>query len=302
MIEYFIIKNYLGESVKITLAEGDPEHGMIISKVEGLGPPKANLGMTDLATIDGSIWNSSRVEKRNITIKMIFAYANTIEETRQRTYKYFPVGKELELIVKTDNRFVYTKGVIETNQPDIFSKEEGNNISLVCGDPFFYSKQTQVTVFFGIQPLFEFAFSNESLTEKKIEFGSIERSKEKAIYYDGEREAGVTISIHALANVGDIIIYNTGTRERMDISAERIKEITGASLGAGDDIIITTMRNNKRIRLRRKGRLTNIFNALSRESSWFTLAKGNNIFAYEASYGAESVIIKIEHQIVYEGV
>ena len=55
MIKSVTITNYLGESVKITLAEDDPEHGMIISSITGLGPPKANVSMTDLATMDGSL-------------------------------------------------------------------------------------------------------------------------------------------------------------------------------------------------------------------------------------------------------
>lgn len=63
MIKSVTITNYLGESVKITLAEDDPEHGMIISSITGLGPPKANVSMTDLATMDGSLFNSARVEK-----------------------------------------------------------------------------------------------------------------------------------------------------------------------------------------------------------------------------------------------
>ena len=44
MIKSVTITNYLGESVKITLAEDDPEHGMIISSITGLGPPREHDG------------------------------------------------------------------------------------------------------------------------------------------------------------------------------------------------------------------------------------------------------------------
>ncbi len=305
MIKSVTITNYLGESVKITLAEDDPEHGMIISSITGLGPPKANVSMTDLATMDGSLFNSARVEKRNITIHMFFTFAPTIEDARHNTYKYFPIKKNLKFLIETDNRIVETDGVVETNEPDIFSKQESNQISLICSDPYLYSageNGTNVTVFFGIEPLFEFVFSNESLTEPLLEFGSIENETEKTIYYDGDSEIGVTITIHAIGDAGNITIYNTGTREVMKIYNSKIAALTGSGIIAGDDIIISTVRGNKYISLLREGIYTNILNALDKESDWFQLTKGDNIFAYTADEGTENLQFKIENRIIYEGV
>lgn len=303
MIKSVTITNYLGESVKIELADGDPEHGMIIQNITGLGPPKANVSMTDLATMDGSLFNSARVEKRNIMIYMYFSFAPTIEDSRQRTYKYFPIKKPLKFVIETDNRLVETTGIVEINEPDIFSKDESNQISLVCDDPYFYSAGgNNVTVFFGTEPLFEFEFSNESLDEPLLEFGSIENETEKTIYYDGDSEVGITITIHAIGEAGSITIYNTGTREMMKIDADKIKTLTGSGIIAGDDIIITTVRGNKTVGLLRNGKYTNILNALDKTSDWFQLTKGENIFAYTAEYGSENLQFMIENQVIYEGV
>lgn len=302
MIKSVIITNYLGESVKIELADGDPGHGMIIQNITGLGPPKANVNMTDLATMDGSLFNSARVEKRNIVVHMLFSYAPTIEDSRQRTYKYFPIKKPLTFLIETDNRIVETVGVVEVNEPDIFSENESNQISLICDDPYFYSKKKNVTIFFGTEPLFEFEFSNESVDEPLLEFGSIENETEKTIYYDGDSEIGVTITIHAVGKAGNIVIYNTGTREVMRIDASKIEEMTGAGIVEGDDIIITTVRGYKKISLLRNGYYINILNALNKDSDWFQLTKGENIFAYDAEYGSENLQFKIENQTIYEGV
>lgn len=305
MIKSVTITNYLGESVKIELGEGDPEHGMIIQNITGLGPPNANVSMTELATMDGSLYNSARVEKRNIVISMLFTFAPTVEDSRQRTYKYFPIKKPLTFLIETDNRIVETVGYVETNQPDIFSKDESNEISLVCDDPYFYSageNGTNVTVFFGIEPLFEFVFSNESLTEPLIEFGSIENETEKTVYYDGDSEIGILINIHALGEAGDITIYNTGTREVMKIDVDKIESMTGNGIIEGDDIIISTVRGNKRVGLLRNGIYTNILNALDKDSDWFQLTKGENIFAYTAEYGWENLQFRIENRVIYEGI
>lgn len=305
MIKSVTITNYLGESVKINLSDGDPEHGLIIQSIEGLGPPKANISMTDLATMDGSLFNSARVEKRNIIVHMLFTFSPKIEDARQRTYKYFPIKKPLTFLIETDNRIVETVGVVESNEPDIFSKDESNSISLICEDPYFYSageNGTQVTVFFGIEPLFEFPFSNESLTQPLIEFSSIENETEKTVYYEGDAEVGIIITIHAVGEAGNITIYNTGTREVMKIDVNKIKTLTGSGIIAGDDIIITTVRGDKKIFLLRNGKYTNILNALDKNSDWFQLAKGDNVFAYTAAFGSENLQFKIENRVIYEGV
>ena len=250
--------------------------------------------MTELATTDGSLFNSARVEKRNIVITMLFGFAPTIEDTRLRTYKYFPIKKPLTFLIETDNRLVETVGIVESNEPDIFSKDESNQISLVCDDPYFYSAGKLATVFF--------EFSNESVDLPLLEFGSIDSETEKIIYYDGDAEVGITITIHAIGIAGNITMYNAGTREVMRIDAEKIEEMTGSGIVAGDDIIITTMRGNKKIGLFRQGHYTNILNALERNSDWFQLTKGENIFAYSVEYGWENLQFKIENQILYEGV
>lgn len=305
MIKSITITNYLGESIKIFLAQDNPDHGLLIKSIEGLGPAKANINTTNLATNDGSLYNSARLDSRNILIKFLFGFAPTIEDSRQRTYRYFPIKKPLEFLIETDNRIAKTSGYVESNEPDIFSKDESNSISIICPDPYFYSageNGTNTTIFYGTESLFEFVFSNESLDESMIEFGAIENETEKTVYYDGDAEIGIVITIHALGEARNITIYNTGTREVMRIDTTKIQEITGSGIIAGDDIIISTVRGEKTITLLRGGHYINILNALDKGSDWFTLTKGDNVFAYVAEYGSENLQFKIENKIIYEGV
>lgn len=305
MIKTITITNYLKESVTITLTELFPEHGMIIEEIEGLGPPKADINMTELATTDGELFNSSRLNGRNIVIHLRLSAAPDIESSRQRCYKYFPIKKPVDFLIDLDHRTARTTGYVESNEPDIFSKEEGMVISLLCDFSYFYSAGpdgTNTTIFYGTESMFEFPFSNESLTENLIEFGSIENEVEKTIIYNGDSETGIVITIHAIGEVGNITIYNTGTREIMIINSEIIKEMTGKGIIAGDEIIISTIRRHKSVQLLRGGYYRNILNAIEKNSAWFQLSKGDNIFAYEAEYGSENLQFKIENQVLYEGV
>ncbi|MCQ4834033.1 phage tail family protein [[Clostridium] symbiosum] len=304
MIRAITVTNYLGESKRFELACPE-ESGFVVQSISGLGPSKADINMTEISTNDGSLYNSARVNSRNIVMSLKLMFNPQIEDARHESYKYFPIKKKVRLLIETDNRICETYGYVESNEPNIFSSNESTQISIVCPDPYFYSAGPDginTTIFYGVLPLFEFPFSNESLTEKLIEFGEIKNETEQTVYYSGDAEIGVLITIHAIGNVSDITIYNTGTREEMHIDTEKIKQITGSGIIAGDEIIISTVKGDKSITLLRDGIYKNILNCLDKDSDWFHLSKGDNIFAYVVKEGMVNVQFKIENRTAFEGV
>ena len=304
MIKSVTITNHLDESIKLDLFNPE-ESGFIIKSIEGLGPVKANINFKELATNDGAIDNSARLSSRNIVMSLQFMESPTIEETRLKSYKYFPIKRNIKFLIETDSRICETIGRVETNVPTIFSNAEGCQISILCSNPYFYSageNGANQTVFYGTEPLFEFPFSNESLTEDLIEFGSIENRTEGTIYYDGDAEIGITIQIHAVGEAEGLVIYNTKTREIMRINDDKLKSLMGSGIQAGDEITITTSRGEKGIYMLRSGVTTNILNSLEKPIKWFQLSKGDNTFAYTASAGLTNLQFRIENKVIYEGV
>ena len=93
--------------------------GLIVTSITGLGPVKAEIKCTSIATSDGSIFNSARLGERNIVLKLQFLPNPTIEETRLLTYKYFPIRKKVKLLIETDKRIAEIEGYVETNEPSI---------------------------------------------------------------------------------------------------------------------------------------------------------------------------------------
>lgn len=304
MIKSVTVTNYLGESLKLELAKPE-KTGIIIQKIEGLGPPTASINTTKVSSGDGDVYNSARADSRNIVFTLAFMFSPTVEDVRQKTYKYFPIKKPVTLLFETDNRVCKTTGYVESNEPDIFSDEETTQISIVCPDPYFVSAgsyENTVVTFYGVEPNFEFPFSNESLTEPLIEFGIIKNRQEENIWYDGDTEVGLIIRMHALGEVRQVTIYNTGTRETMKIDTDKLAEITGSGIVNGDEITISTVKGNKYIELLRAGKTYNILNALDRNTDWFQLSKGDNRFAYTCEYGSEDLEFKMEFKTLYEGV
>lgn len=303
MIRSITIRNHLDNSIKLELTRPDLS-GFIIKSMDGLGPTKANINTTDIATNDGSIFNSSRLDKRNITLNLEFFQTDTesIEDIRQKTYKYFPINQRVYITVETDNHTLETEGYVETNEPYIFSKNEGTNLSIICPDPFFYSKNIVETVFSGVEPLFEFPFSNESLTTSLLEFGAIQNKTEQVIVYEGDGKVGISIYIHALGSVSNIKIANVKTREIMILNTDKLATLTGSSIKAGDNIVINTQKGNKNVTLIRDGVRTNILNCIEKGSQWFTLVKGDNIFAYTTDSGSSNLQFYITNKVAYDGV
>lgn len=303
MIKSITATNYLGESIKMELARPE-KSGFIVQSITGLGPGKANINTTEVSTDDGGLFNSARLPSRNIVLGLIFMWKDSIEEARHRSYKYFPLKKKVKLLIETDTRIAEIEGYVDSNEPNIFSKMQGSDISIICPNPYFYSVEDDHSevVFSGNEPAFEFPFSNESLTEGLIELSITRTTAEQVVTYTGDAEIGVTITINAIGPATNITIYNTGSRELMRIDTNKITAFTGAPLDAGDEITICTVKKRKSITLLRAGKTTNILNCLDRNPDWFSLSKGDNVFAYTAESGGTNLQFKINHQVIYEGV
>ena len=306
MIKSLKIKNYRGKTMTLDLTEFS-EDGIYIMSINGLGPVTSKINTTNVASYDGSIFNSSQLEERNINIKFGIAevYSGSTEQARQKIYEMFTTKRPVELTFLTDNRYALCEGYVRINDPDIFSEEVSQTVSIICPDPAFYDANgtgIQVTTFYGIENHFEFPFSNESLTDNLIEFGIMRRDTSKNIHYIGEIETGCTITIHALGDVGSITIYNTQTKERMFLDANKLEALTGSPLKYSDTLIINTNRNKKSVRLLRDGVYTNVLNIIARNSDWFKIAQGDNLFAYTATDGLYNIQFKVENRIAYGGI
>lgn len=301
MIKSLTVINPKGKKLKLNLRKPD-ESGLIVQSIDGLGPPKATINVTELATNDGGLHNSSRAQTRNIVIGLMMMFAPTIEDARQKTYEYFPIKEQVSLLVETDNRLVEAVGFVESNEPDIFSKQETTQISIVCPDPYFYDVQKSENVFAGVRPKFEFPFENDSVIEKLLIMGEITQDTRANLIYKGDVATGVTITIRARGDAKNVTLYNVVTRESMRINTDKIEELTGAPFQQGDEIIINTTKGARNVQLLRRGVYTNIFSARDKDSDWFQVSVGDNIFNFIAEEGTENLTVTFSYRNAYGGI
>ena len=301
MLKAVTVTNFKGESCRMELQH--PELcGFIISNIDGIASIQGNVNTTDLATGDGAWYNSSRLSTRNIVLTIVYWRQPSVEVNRHKMYRYFQLKRSTNLLFETDERTVQIDGYVENIDTGVFAQAEQSQISILCPDPYFYSTGDSQESFSGVRGLFEFPFSNESLTENLIEFGEIRFDTRSVLTYEGDADTGVTIDIHVNGEAEGITLYKPDTSERMIIDTDKIKKLMGSGLMYGDDILFSTIPGQKSIQLLRNGVYTNIIGALQRDSDWFQLSAGDNVFAFAATKGDRNLLITFTYRNTYGGV
>ena len=302
MIQYIQISQPNGDSVSISLRSPE-QSGFFIKNIEGLDPPNININVSESPNIDGGVYNSSRASQRNIVISLGFlnGTGESIETIRNKMYRYFPSKTELTLLIVTDTRVATTKGYIESNNINIFSKDQGATVSILCQDPFLYGED-EYTIFSGTKPTFVLPWSNNSLGTPLLSFGTIFQNIEANVLYTGDQSTGVVLIVDFIGPVTNPAFVNTSSSQTISISSTKVTSITGSNFIAGDRLYLSTKKGNKSIYLLRDGVVYNIINAIGSYSDWFTLTRGDNVFVYIADSGLTNMLVAVMHSNLYEGV
>lgn len=278
-----IAENKYGEQLEIT---NNPRY--VITDIDGLYPPEGVINTTQVANMDGSVFNSSRINDRVITITM--AINGPAEANRLLLYRYFKTKYPVRLYYENGVRDVYIDGYVSKFSVEYFEKKQTAQIEISCPMALFRAVKESVTEFANIENMFVFPFAIEAAGRS---FSEIALGEQKTIINGGDVETGIIIKLNALETVLNPKIYNVDTSDRMTLSVE---------MRAGDEITINTRKKEKSITLLRDGVQTNIVGKLDVGSTWFNLIPGDNVFTYEADEFPEHLqcIFIINNQ--FEGV
>ena len=281
------VENIRHEILELTHCESDYQ----ILSIDGLNPPQATINRSKIVGLDGSKFNSSRVEDRNIVI--LVKLNGDVEANRLKLYQYFNTKQWCKLYYKNRNRDVYIEGYVETMEVSPFTKDETVQISIICPEPYFKSAQAIIDDVSKITSMFTFPFAIDS--GDPIEFSAIENSRVTNVYNESESETGLTITITVGGPVSKIKLVDVVNNEWLELIRNFIQN---------DIITINTNRGQKSIKLTRNGVDYNIFASMTRGSTFFQLEIGDNFFSYLADDGDSDELLSIifEHVNMYRGV
>lgn len=307
MIRSISVTNHNREFLLMDLFH--PEYtGLNITNIDGLGPARAQINIADMASVDGGLFSSARLNTRNIVFTFMLMMEPTVEDVRLKIYRYFPIKKKVSLRFTTDTRVSEIEGYVESVTPEIFQEKETCQVSIICPDPNFYASGGTGTVFSGVEPLFEFPFpaeeyfSGDPATLDTIPFGEISFETTVSFTYYGDVDTGMLITIHAKGEAENITLWNNDTREHITIDTTKIYQITNIRYGLSDDILISTKKGNRYVRLLHQGVYYDILGAVNRDADFFQLTSGLNTFSFQADDGESNLTVSFEYRNAYGGI
>lgn len=252
----------------------DISDGLIIRDLGGLGPVKATLVSSGYAGLDGSQYQSSRRESRNITMQLELdpdPVTDTVRSLRKRLYNFFMTKAEVSLRFHLqDGLIVDILGRVESCEPAVFVQEPAVDVSIMCFDPDFYDP-----------------------TPTLLPGNTTAGSTETVVTYDGEIETGFVFTLNVNRALSEFTIYHdppNDTMRTLDFSA---------SLVSGDVLVISTINGNKGATLTRSGVTSSVLYAISPQSNWLALEPGDNGLRVYAEGAA--IPYTIEYSTKYGG-
>lgn len=276
------VENKYGQRLELTHNEA-----YVITSIDGIDPPDAVINTTRNASADGSVFNSSYVDNRVIIITL--SLNAPAEENRINLYKYFKAKYPVRLYYKNESRDVYIDGYVRNINVDMFAQKQVAQITIFCPLPFFKSKDSTMIDFSSVEPLFEFPFEIES----EIPFSEIIAETEKNIINNGDVETGAVFTLSARGALTNPIIYNSLTNEYFKLNIGMVR---------GDEIIISTVKNNKSVVKISAGVKTNIVGNIAYGSTWFQFVPTDNLFVITAQTNPENLEAYVIINDQFEGV
>lgn len=230
----------------------------VLKNIDGLGPVKASLTSLEVPEEAGGVFLTAYTPKRNIVITIGFdpdySVGASVTALRNELYQIFPIGYEIEMdFLTTHKGLMKIKGIVESNEPNIFSDDPQAVVSVVCFQPYFKSTSGIVTVPYTFAP-----------------------APGNPIVYPGEVEAGflmqVTLASGATGN--GIFFRKNDVYNSMNFGlANFIKQ-------NGDIIKFSSVRNDKYVQYVRSSQTFNALGLFRGSLTNLALVPGENIITW----------------------
>lgn len=251
-----------------------------VESITGLNPPPATINMTPIASMDGSKFNSARIETRQLVIML--RIKGEVEANRLELYRFFRTKEECKFYFKNERRDVWISGHVETCEVDLFERGELMQIAIICAQPYFKGIDQISEDMSSVVAAFVFPFSINS--GDPVAFSELDVTRETLIRNETESESGMEFDIRFMDSVSRLKIADVTTGETLELRYAFL---------AGDRVLINTNRGSKSIVLTRSGADYNLFSALVKGSTFFQLRLGDNYFSYLADSGVNNANVSI---------
>lgn len=280
---HLIVENEAGNKLELT-----NNRNYDVLSVSGTSPPVATINTVNVVGMDGSRFNSSRVQQRNIVIALNIQHP--IEANRLTLYNFFRVKRWVKLYYKNSRRDVYIEGYVESFENNPWSQLQQPQISIICPQPYWLSTSETTVDFSNSKAAFEFPFS---IPSEGIEFSTLEQIASKIVNVGEVQTGGIITFFAATDQIINPKFYNRTANTFFGIDFE---------MNQGDLITVNSMIGQKSVTLLRDGVTTNILSYRTDGSTWLTLEPGENEVSFGSDEGSENLRAALTIVQKFEGV
>lgn len=267
------VTNSQGDLLSLSLR--DISNGFVVKEIGGLDPVKASIITSNFATMKGQQYQATSVTSRNITITLGYAPNYTVNQEvsdlRDSLYDFFMPGDAVTMtFYKTNGLVITSMGRVEDCSAPLWAQEPETNISIICFDPDFVDPNT-------------------------VEIHGIFQTTDTAphtIHVDGSVPTGLTsLSFTAGRTLSEFTIYHTAP------NGDLTTMLVSAPLIVGDLVEMCTINGQKSITMTRASVVTSLLWAVSADSTWVQLSKGDNLFyLFAAATNPEPVFVDFNNR------
>lgn len=248
---------------------------------------KNNIQLSKNYGQDGSIYHSSQLEHRQITLEG--AILKDFEFYKDKIIKIIN-PKQTGVLIYDGNKKINV--IIESIS---VARKDGPIqkflINFLCPNPYWQELQElkqYIALWKG-----DFTFPLE-ISEQGIMLGHREPTLIVNVYNPGDVPCGMRIEFKALGEITNPSLFNVNTRKYIKINK---------TMQAGETITVTTHFANKRVELTKAdGTKKNAFNYIDLNSTFMQLDVGDNLFRYDADINIDNLEVSIYYTPQYLGV
>ena len=265
---------FIGANGNIINLFDNPYYG--ITNIDGFTVADVEVASSTTASIDGDVINNLRVTPRTVVLDLKVKNNVNVETAKRWLLQTVKPKLPGRIRMTQDGRETELSGIVENIEMPRFTNGVICQVSLHCSVPYWQDVNYVLVEISRLIDLHYFPKDQGGLAFPSggIPLGSYNLNNTQTYYNDGDAETGMLITIIALSDVVNPIIY----------------DVTGAYIGVidtmaeGDVIEINTNRGEKYVR--KNGE--NIFSKIKSGSSFLQLAIGDNQLTVNADSGTQN--------------
>lgn len=264
-----------------------------LTHVDGMTTAASSIASSTIGGADGDIVNNVQANPRPLVLDLRIKNGANVEDTKRAILQVVKIKQLGTLEWTQNNRTVTITGVVESIEMPRWTNEVTLQITMYCSQPFWEDLNFIVQQISEALDLHWFTDSATGMLyfpAEGIPLGEYDTIRTKKFYNGGDVSVGIEISIVAYGTVTNPIIYD-GNGNFFGVGygdgAKRVQ------MAAGDNMVITTHKGNKDIKLNGES----ILARLRPQSTWLQLDAGDNSFTINSE---DDSITNMTFSIIYK--